>query len=190
MHAAAISLLNLKQHDQHDAHLHSVHNTTTCIRHKAMAWSPVFCTWLISAIHQVLWQTPNCVHTCLPRVLNCKSMPPDLHTLCRHTVSCSVFFVGYTVTNICGGYLATRFTAKLILGLGVVVWSVFTILTPLAASTESVYVILACRCVMGAGEGVTFPSIQHLQGKWCPANRRTFCQYPHLRRWPLCSQLS
>ncbi|KAL3137830.1 hypothetical protein ABBQ38_005085 [Trebouxia sp. C0009 RCD-2024] len=86
----------------------------------------------------------------------------------------SVFFVGYTVTNICGGYLATRFTAKLILGLGVVVWSIFTILTPVAAATKSVYVVLACRCLMGAGEGVTFPSIQHLQGKWCPASRRTF----------------
>lgn len=82
--------------------------------------------------------------------------------------------MGYTVTNICGGYLATRFTAKLILGLGVVVWSIFTILTPVAAATKSVYVVLACRCLMGAGEGVTFPSIQHLQGKWCPASRRTF----------------
>ena len=104
------------------------------------------------------------MHAC--RVCLLASNPP--------TCSCSVFFVGYTLTNICGGYLATRFTAKLVLGLGVVVWSAFTILTPVAASTESVYVILACRCVMGAGEGVTFPSIQHLQGKWCPANRRTF----------------
>ena len=89
-------------------------------------------------------------------------------------MGCSVFFVGYTVTNICGGYLATRFTAKLVLGLGVVVWSIFTILTPVAAATKSVYVVLACRCLMGAGEGVTFPSIQHLQGKWCPASHRTF----------------
>ncbi len=87
---------------------------------------------------------------------------------------CSVFFVGYTVTNICGGYLATRYTAKLILGLGVVAWSIFTILTPVAASTKSVYVVLACRCLMGAGEGVTFPAIQHLQGKWLPMKRRTF----------------
>ena len=123
-------------------------------------------------------------HTCK------QTLQPD------YSICCSVFFVGYTVTNICGGYLATRFTAKLILGLGVVVWSIFTILTPVAASTESVYVILACRCVMGAGAGVTFPSIQHLQGKWCPANRRTFANTlifaggrSHLSRHSNTSQL-
>jgi len=106
----------------------------------------------------------------------CWSDQPDpaAHLMTEVLCSCSVFFVGYTVTNICGGYLATRYTAKLILGLGVVAWSIFTMLTPVAASTKSVYVVLACRCLMGAGEGVTFPAIQHLQGKWLPRNRRTF----------------
>lgn len=89
-------------------------------------------------------------------------------------VCCSVFFVGYTVTNVCGGYLAARYTAKLVLGLGVLSYSVFTILMPVAASSKSVYVVLACACLMGAGEGVVFPAIQHLQGKWLPPKRRTF----------------
>ncbi len=112
----------------------------------------------------------------LPIVLFCWSIQPEraAHLMTEVFCSCSVFFVGYTVTNICGGYLATRYTAKLILGLGVVAWSIFTMLTPVAASTKSVYVVLACRCLMGAGEGVTFPAIQHLQGKWLPRNRRTF----------------
>ncbi len=112
----------------------------------------------------------------IPTVQFCWSVQPEpaSHLMTEVFCSCSVFFVGYTVTNICGGYLATRYTAKLILGLGVVAWSIFTMLTPVAASTKSVYVVLACRCLMGAGEGVTFPAIQHLQGKWLPRNRRTF----------------
>lgn len=85
-----------------------------------------------------------------------------------------MFFVGYTVTNVCGGYLAARHTAKLVLGLGVLSYSIFTILMPVAASSKSVYVVLACACLMGAGEGVIFPAIQHLQGKWLPPRRRTF----------------
>jgi len=116
------------------------------------------------------------LNACLPSVQFCWSIRPEPtpHLMTEVFCSCSVFFVGYTVTNICGGYLATRYTAKLILGLGVVAWSIFTMLTPVAASTKSVYVVLACRCLMGAGEGVTFPAIQHLQGKWLPRNRRTF----------------
>lgn len=90
------------------------------------------------------------------------------------TTCCSVFFVGYTVTNVCGGYLAARYTAKMVLGLGLLICSVFTILMPVAASSKSVFVVLACACLMGAGEGVMFPAIQHLQGKWLPPNRRTF----------------
>lgn len=84
-----------------------------------------------------------------------------------------MFFVGYTVTNVCGGYLAARYTSKLVLAVGVVTYSTFTILMPVAAASKSVYVVLACACLMGAGEGVIFPAIQHWQGKWLPPHRRT-----------------
>lgn len=86
---------------------------------------------------------------------------------------CSVFFVGYTISNIAGGYLATRYTAKLVLGLGVLVWSAFTIATPLAAANGDIYTLLACRMLMGAGEGVTFPAIQHLTSSWVPRRQRS-----------------
>lgn len=85
----------------------------------------------------------------------------------------SVFFVGYTISNIAGGYLATRYTAKLVLGLGVLVWSAFTIATPLAAANGDIYTLLACRMLMGAGEGVTFPAIQHLTSSWVPRRQRS-----------------
>ncbi|MGI9326109.1 MAG: MFS transporter, partial [Pseudomonadales bacterium] len=46
----------------------------------------------------------------------------------------SCFYVGYLVTQLLGGYLADRYGGKLILGIGVVWWSAFTILTPPAAA--------------------------------------------------------
>jgi sugar phosphate permease len=45
----------------------------------------------------------------------------------------SAFFAGYMVTNLCGGFLATRYSPKRVLGAGVVLWSLFTIATPMAA---------------------------------------------------------
>ena len=43
------------------------------------------------------------------------------------------FFWGYILTQIPGGVLAERFGGRLVFGLGILVTSVFTILTPLAA---------------------------------------------------------
>lgn len=84
----------------------------------------------------------------------------------------SAFYVGYTITNLVGGYLASSLSAKQVLGWGVVLWSIFTITTPTAAAT-SLPVLLGNRAVMGAGEGVTFPCVQNIVKGWVPADTRT-----------------
>ena len=45
----------------------------------------------------------------------------------------SSFYLGYMLTMALGGYLSDKFGGKLVLGWGVVLWSIFTMLTPLAA---------------------------------------------------------
>ena len=50
-----------------------------------------------------------------------------------------------------GGWLAERFGAKIIYGLGVLCTSVFTLVTPLAADL-SPYVLIATRVLEGIGE--------------------------------------
>ena len=45
----------------------------------------------------------------------------------------SSFYVGYLVMQIYGGRLADKFGGKLVLGSGVLIWSLFTIMTPWAA---------------------------------------------------------
>jgi MFS family permease len=82
----------------------------------------------------------------------------------------SSFFVGYTLLQIPGGWLADRFGGKLILSCGVLWWSLFTLITPLARSITG---MAAFRTLMGLGEGVNFPSIQSLTARWIPAGERS-----------------
>lgn len=82
----------------------------------------------------------------------------------------SSFFIGYTFLQIPGGWLADRFGGKRILSIGVLWWSLFTIITPLARTVTG---MTAARVLMGLGEGVNFPSIQSLTAKWIPAGERS-----------------
>ena len=83
----------------------------------------------------------------------------------------SCFYFGYMVTQFLGGWLADRYGGKIILAIGVIWWSVFTILTPPAAAL-GIAILIATRVLMGMGEGVTFPSIYALYGKWIPTRER------------------
>lgn len=83
------------------------------------------------------------------------------------------------MTRIAGGWLAGRFGGKIILGCGVVFWSVFTLLTPFAAAGGMTTLIVA-RILMGMGEGITFPSIYALFGRQ-PKSTRDWVSI--LRRW-------
>jgi len=84
----------------------------------------------------------------------------------------SSFFVGYMLLQIVGGRLADRFGGKAVLGAGVVLWSLFTVLTPLAAYAGMV-LLIATRILMGMGEAVTFPSIYTLFSRWVPLSERS-----------------
>jgi len=84
----------------------------------------------------------------------------------------SSFFVGYLVTQIVGGWLAARWGGKVVLGFGVLWWSLFTLLTPLSALT-SFPALIAARVAMGLGEGVAFPATYNLLGRWVPLAERS-----------------
>ena len=70
-----------------------------------------------------------------------------------------------------GGYLANRFNAKHVIGWSLLISSVATILTPLAASFGIAYVI-AARVLTGLGQGVVFPSTYALYAHWVPPRER------------------
>ncbi|KAG7248849.1 hypothetical protein CRUP_018358, partial [Coryphaenoides rupestris] len=82
------------------------------------------------------------------------------------------FFYGYIFTQIPGGYLASRYGAKWLLGLGILCTTVFTLLTPVAADMGAGYLI-AVRILEGIGEGVTYPSMYAMWAAWAPPLERS-----------------
>ncbi len=84
----------------------------------------------------------------------------------------SSFFMGYLVTQLVGGLWAARIGGRKLLGLAVLWWSLFTILTPLAAG-HSLALLIAARIGMGLGEGVAWPAIYQLFGHWIPLEERS-----------------
>ena len=84
----------------------------------------------------------------------------------------SSFFMGYLLLQIVGGRLADRFGGKVVLGTGVLLWSLFTILTPPAAHM-GLATLIAARVLMGMGEAVTFPSMYSIYSRWVPLRERS-----------------
>ncbi|XP_077241935.1 ascorbate transporter, chloroplastic-like [Tasmannia lanceolata] len=84
----------------------------------------------------------------------------------------SSFFWGYLLTQIVGGIWADKIGGKLVLGFGVIWWSVATILTPIAAKFGLPY-LLVMRAFMGVGEGVAMPAMNNIISKWIPVSERS-----------------
>jgi ACS family sodium-dependent inorganic phosphate cotransporter len=83
----------------------------------------------------------------------------------------SAFFVGYLLFMYVAGLLASRFGGKRVLGCSVLAWSIFTLLTPPAA-TLSMAALIAARIGMGVGEAAMFPATYELFGRWTPPTER------------------
>jgi ACS family sodium-dependent inorganic phosphate cotransporter len=79
----------------------------------------------------------------------------------------SSFFWGYLLTQIAGGIWADKVGGKRVLGLGVVLWSIATILTPIAARVGFPFLLLV-RAFMGIGEGVVMPAMNNRLSRWIP----------------------
>lgn len=84
----------------------------------------------------------------------------------------SSFFIGYALLQIIGGRLADKYGGKIVLGIGVITWSIFTIFTPPAAALGLTALIMM-RILMGMGEAVAFPSFYSLYGRWVPLMERS-----------------
>ncbi len=84
----------------------------------------------------------------------------------------SSFFIGYMLFMAPSGWIANRIGGKFVLGVAVLWWSVFTILTP-GAAFISLPILIATRIAMGLGEAAMFPAAYNLYGRWIPADERS-----------------
>ena len=84
----------------------------------------------------------------------------------------SSFFIGYMLFMAPSGWLANRMGGRIVLGLAVLWWSVFTIVTPAAAMISFPLLIIA-RIAMGCGEAAMFPAAYNIYGRWVLPEERS-----------------
>jgi MFS transporter, ACS family, solute carrier family 17 (sodium-dependent inorganic phosphate cotransporter), other len=84
----------------------------------------------------------------------------------------SSFFIGYLALMFVSGTLANRYGGKVVLGIAVVWWSIFTMLTPPAALV-SLSTLVTARIALGLGEAAVFPASINMVGRWVPQAKRS-----------------
>ncbi len=78
----------------------------------------------------------------------------------------SLFLLGYALFQYPGGALADRWSARKVVALSCIGFSLFTALTPLGQS--AFVLLLALRFLVGACESMSFPSFASLNSRWIP----------------------
>src|SRR4051812_43839376 len=84
----------------------------------------------------------------------------------------SSFFVGYIMLQVVSGTLANKYGGKIVLGVAVLWWSLFTMLTPPAALI-SLPALITARIALGLGEAAVFPASINMIGRWVPQAARS-----------------
>ncbi len=84
----------------------------------------------------------------------------------------SAFFVGYILLQVVSATFANKYGGRMLLGLAVVWWSLFTMLTPPAAYL-SLGALLGARVALGLGEAAVFPACINMVGRWVPTEKRS-----------------
>ena len=80
-----------------------------------------------------------------------------------------IFFIGYLVLQIPGGYLAERWSAKKFVGIMILVWGVMAVANGLVQNYTELLVV---RFLLGVAEGGIWPAILVLISHWFPARER------------------
>ncbi|MGH3631314.1 MAG: MFS transporter [Sciscionella sp.] len=94
----------------------------------------------------------------------------DLHiNKAQEGLAGGIFFIGYLFLQIPGGYLAERWSAKKFVGIMVLIWGVFAILSGLVQNFEQLLIV---RFLLGVAEGGIWPAILVLISHWFPAKER------------------
>jgi len=85
----------------------------------------------------------------------------------------SAFAYPYLLFQVFGGWVGDRFGPRRTLFWCGVIWAAATIMTGLAASLVTLFLV---RVLLGVGEGATFPVATRAMQSWTPPGRRGFAQ--------------
>ncbi|XP_063384120.1 putative inorganic phosphate cotransporter isoform X5 [Cydia fagiglandana] len=89
------------------------------------------------------------------------------------SVILSSFFWGYVILQVPGGLLAEKVGGSLLIGISIGVNSIISLILPTAAVYGGWYAVCACRVLQGLAQGVIFPSMHNLIGKWVPLEEKS-----------------
>ncbi|HWK47518.1 MAG TPA: MFS transporter [Stellaceae bacterium] len=84
-------------------------------------------------------------------------------------LAAGIFFVGYVLLQIPGGYLAERWSAKKFIGIMILVWGVCAVACGLVQSFNQLIVV---RFFLGVAEGGVWPATLVLLSHWFPVQER------------------
>jgi ACS family glucarate transporter-like MFS transporter len=86
----------------------------------------------------------------------------------------SALLAGYALFQTVGGRLADRFGSRKVLAAGVLWWGVFTALTAAVPPKigHALFLFIAIRFLLGAGEAVVYPASNHFVARWFPVQER------------------
>ncbi len=97
-------------------------------------------------------------------------MGKDLHLdSAAQGLAGGIFFIGYLVLQIPGGHLAERWSAKKFVGIMVLIWGVFAVVSGLVQNYAELLIV---RFLLGVAEGGIWPAILVLISHWFPARER------------------
>lgn len=81
----------------------------------------------------------------------------------------TIFLIGYAFANFFGGILTTRLDPKTVVIWCFAIWSIATLII---GFTSSLFVLLACRLILGVAEGVYWPQQSRFAKAWFAPNER------------------
>jgi ACS family glucarate transporter-like MFS transporter len=86
----------------------------------------------------------------------------------------SAMLAGYALFQTVGGHVADRYGPRRVLTIGVVWWGIFTALTALVPANiaNALWLFVAVRFFLGAGEAVIYPAANKFVASWIPVRER------------------
>jgi MFS family permease len=97
-------------------------------------------------------------------------MGTDLHIdKTQEGLAGGIFFIGYLFLQIPGGHLAERWSAKKFVGIMILIWGVFAVLSGFVQNFEQLLIV---RFILGIAEGGIWPAILVLISHWFPTKER------------------